>query len=161
MPTPNPLVDIGNINASGLFTANVGAVISAGAGGGLAIIGTVLPRDADLSQTGTAAAGAGVTLTLPAAGVGLFHHITAIEIFQFAAAALTAGAVPVLVTTTNLNNTPTFSLSATALAAGADERFLYTFPNPIKSSAANVATTIVAPATTSVIWRLNCWYYAA
>ena len=112
-----------------------------------------------LCQTGTGAAGAGVTLTLTAVA-SQFHYLCMLEIVQFAAALLTAAATPVLVTTTNLNNTPTFSLSATALAAGADERFFYNFGYPVKSSVVNTNTTIVAPGTTNVIWRLNAWYYA-
>ncbi len=113
-----------------------------------------------LAQSGTAAAGTGVTLTLPAVA-GQFHYIGMIEVVQFASALLVAAATPVLVTTTNLPSTPTFSLTATALAAGAVERVIYTFDAPLKSSVVNTNTTIVAPATTSVIWRLNCWYYAS
>lgn len=112
-------------------------------------------------QTGTAAAGTGVTITIPAGGAGLFNYLCSLEIFEFAAALLIVAATPVLVTTTGLINTPTFSLPADARVQGNAISYIYTFGIPIKGSAANTAMTFVAPATTSVIWRLNASYFVA
>jgi hypothetical protein len=122
------------------------------------------PQRADASTlwvTATGAAAAAATATLPAAGAGLFHYITSIQIVKFATALLTAGAAPVLVTTTNLPGSPVFSFSAAASAAGTDEVQTITPATPIKSSVANTATTIVGPATTATIWRINVTYYTA
>lgn len=113
----------------------------------------------ELAQTATAAASAGVTLTLPAGGARTFHYLCLVEITMFATAALTAAATPVLVTTTNLANTPTFSLSASAMAQGTVEERLYSPAVHVKSAVANTTTTIVAPPTTNVIWRLNVFYH--
>jgi hypothetical protein len=118
-------------------------------------------QQASLAQTGTAAAGTGVTLTLAAGGANTFQYVTAIEITQFAAAALTAAATPVLCTTTNLSNTPSISLSASAMAQGTVERVFYVFDWPLKAAAANTAVTIVCPNTTNVIFRLNAFYTVA
>ena len=111
-----------------------------------------------VSATGVAAAA--VTLTIPAAPAGLFNYLCFLEISQYATAALTGGATPVLVTSTGLTGTPTFTFS-TALAIGAAERLFYPLGTPVKGSAAATAITIVCPATTSVIWRVNVTYFVA
>jgi hypothetical protein len=36
---------------------------------------------------------------------------------------------------------------------------IYDHAAPIRSSVANTNTTIVAPATTAVIWKIKIWYY--
>ena len=118
------------------------------------------PRAADLSVTVTAAAGVAATLTLPAVA-GQFHFITRLTIQRFAAALLTAGATPVLVTTTNLPGSRVFAIPADAAAAGTMWVETLSPSQPLRSSAANTATTIVAPATTSVIWRITADYYTA
>jgi len=114
---------------------------------------------AALAQTGTAASGTGVTVTLPAVAAQ-FHYITMIEIVRYAAAALTGSATPLLVTTTNLPGSPVFDFQ-TAGAIGTSERQLWNPNKALKSSVVNTATTIVCPATTGVIWRVNVWYVAA
>ena len=118
------------------------------------------PRAADLSVTVTAAAAAAATLTIPAVA-GQFHYFTRITVQRFAAALLTAGATPVLVTTTNLPGSRVFSIPADAAAAGTMWAETVGPSQPLRSSAANTATTIVAPATTSVIWRITADYYTA
>lgn len=120
---------------------------------------TTLPYPATLSVTATGAAAAGVTLTIPAGGVGLFHYITRIIVQRFATAALTAGAAPVLVTTTNMPGTRVFSFPADAALQGTIYSEVIEPSQPLKSTAANTATTIVCPATTSVIWRVTADYY--
>jgi hypothetical protein len=119
------------------------------------------PIGATTAVTATAAAGTGVTLTLAAPAATCFHYITHIEIHKFAAALLVAAATPVLVTTTNLVGNPVFDFSAGAELAGSGVRTQVAPGIPIKSSVAATATTIVCPATTSIIWRVTAFYYIA
>jgi hypothetical protein len=112
-----------------------------------------------LAVTAVGASGAAVTLTLPAVA-SQFHYITHIEILKYAVGALTGGATPVTVTTTNLPGTPAFTFE-TAGAIGTIVRTLYEPTKSLRSSTVNTATTIVCPATTNVIWRVNVWYLAA
>ena len=119
------------------------------------------PKAADLSVTNTGAAAAAVTLTLPAAGAGLFQFIDRIIIQRFATTLLTAGATPVLVTTTNLPGSRVFSAPADAAAQGTIATEVVEPSRPLRSSAANAATTIVAPATPGVIWRITADYDVA
>lgn len=102
--------------------------------------------------TATGVTGAGVTLTLPASP-GKFHNIAYLEINAYSTAARTGSATPIVVTTTNLGSAFTFS---TAAAIGTTDKQI--LEQLIKSSVANTATTIVCPATTGVIWRVNCFY---
>lgn len=111
--------------------------------------------------TNTGAAGAAVTLTLAAPGAGLRHYLTYISINRIATALLTAAAAPVVVTTTNLPGTLAFSFPADAAAQGTLFPLREDFAFPIASSAQNTATTIVCPATTSVIWRVTAGFYVA
>jgi len=115
------------------------------------------------TQVGTTlgTAGAATTLTLAAPGVGLRHYLTYIGITRFATALLTAAAAPVNVTTTNLPGSLAFSFPADAAAQGTVDRWREDFAYPIASSAQNTATTIVCPATTSVIWRITAGFYVA
>lgn len=106
-------------------------------------------------------AGAATTLTLAAPGAGLRHYLTYLSINRFATALLTAAATPVTVTTTNLPGTLAFSVPAEAAAQGTLDRWREDFAFPIASSAQNTATTIVCPATTSVIWRVTAGFYVA
>jgi hypothetical protein len=111
--------------------------------------------------TNTAAAGTAVTLTLPSPGAGLRHYITYIGIVRFASALLTAGATPVVVSTTNIPGALAFSIPADAAAQGSVFPYQEDFSYPIAVSAQATATTIVAPATPSVIWRVTAGYYVA
>jgi hypothetical protein len=115
------------------------------------------------SSIGTAvgAAAAAVTLTLAAPGAGLRHYLTYLSINRFASALLVAAAAPVTVTTTNLPGSLAFSFPADAAAQGTMDRWREDFAFPIAASAQNTATTIVCPATTSVIWRVTAGFYVA
>lgn len=115
---------------------------------------------ANLVQSTTAAAAAAVTCTLPAAGAGLFHYITRINIIKYATVATVGGVTPIVVTTTNLPGSLAWT-TPTAQAVGTNYETDIQSTSPIKSSAANVATTVVCPATTSIIWRVNVYYYTA
>jgi hypothetical protein len=117
------------------------------------------PKPANLTVTVTAAAGAAATLTLPALATGRYHHITNIQIVKFAAALLTAAAVPVLVTTTNINGSPIYSFTAAASAQGTSEVQHFQFGQPLRAAVSATATTIVCPATTDTIWRVNVSYF--
>lgn len=119
------------------------------------------PKACDLSVTNTGASGAAVTLTLPAAGAGLFHFIDRIIIQRFAAAALTAAATPVVVTSTNLPGSRAFSVPADAALQGTIATEIIEPARPMRSSAANTATTIVAPIVTGGLWRLTADYDVA
>jgi hypothetical protein len=119
--------------------------------------GTIAP----LYGTITGAAGAAVTLTLAAPGVGLRQYVTFLRILRSASVALTAGAVPTVVTTTNLPGAIAFSFGADAAPQGSDRIISEDFGYGIPSSAQNVATTIVCPVTTGVIWRVSAGYYVA
>jgi hypothetical protein len=114
-----------------------------------------------LIVTSVGASGAAVTLTLPAPGAGLRQYLTYLSINRFAAALLTAGAVPVTVTTTNLPGSLAFSVPADAAAQGTLFPWREDFAFPVAASAQNTAVTIVCPATTSVIWRVTAGYYVA
>lgn len=110
--------------------------------------------------TVTGAAAAAVTLTIPSPSTGLFNYITTIQIHKFATALLTAAATPVLITTTNISGSPAFTTDADAQAQGVSKLVLdLLFTNPLKSTTAATATTIVCPATTGAIWRVNVGYY--
>jgi len=115
------------------------------------------------SNGGTAvgASGAAVTLTLASPGAGLRHYLTYLSINRFAAAVLTAAAAPVTVTTTNLPGSLAFSLPADAAAQGTLFPWREDFAFPLAASAQGTATTIVCPATTSVIWRVTAGFYVA
>ncbi len=114
------------------------------------------------SGTITAASGAAATLTLAAPGVGLRHYLTYLNIERHTSAVLTAGATPTIITTTNLPTSLAFSIPADAAAQGAVYRVSETFGGrPLMSAAQNTATTIVAPTTTGVIWRITAGFYVA
>jgi hypothetical protein len=115
------------------------------------------------NQTGTitAAASAAATLTLASPGAGLRHYLTNLRIEAHASALLTAGVTPVLVTTTNLPGSRVFSIPADARAAGAVYEKVESWSKGLAASAQNVATTIVAPVSTGVIWRITADYYVA
>ena len=123
----------------------------------------VLKLGAVTSVLGTAvgAAAAAVTLTLAAPGAGLRHYLTYLSINKVASALLVAAAAPVTVTTTNLPGALAFSFPADAAAQGTIDRWREDFAYPLASSAQNTATTIVAPATTSIIWRITAGYFVA
>lgn len=113
-----------------------------------------------LAVTATGAAAAAVTATLPAAGAGLYHYITFLELTAYTTAARTGAAAPVVVTSTNLPGSLAWTFD-TAAAVGVTQRMILPLTSPLKVSSANAATTIVGPATASVIWRFNVMYYTA
>jgi hypothetical protein len=111
--------------------------------------------------TAVGASGAAQTLTIANPGTGLRPYLTYVAVNRFAAAVLTAAATPVTVTTTNLPGSLAFTFPADALTLGQMDRRREDFSYPIAASAQGTATTIVAPATTGVIWRLTAGFYVA
>ena len=106
----------------------------------------------------TAGSGAAASLSIAAPPSGERHYISKLTIERFATAALVAGAAPVLVTTTNLPGGLTVAMPADAAGAGSlFVREAVTGAPMVAVSSA--ATTIDAPATTNVIWRIVAHYY--
>ncbi len=115
-------------------------------------------KAATLAVTVTGAASAAVTATLPAVA-GLRHYLDRISIVRSATAALIAAAAPVVVTTTNLPGSPAFTFGSDVAGIGIDKEIVAEFGGAgLAASALNTATTIVAPAYTGVIWRMNAFY---
>jgi hypothetical protein len=104
-----------------------------------------------LYGTVTAAVGVAATLTL-AAVAGLRHYIDFIRIVRSATA-------PLLVTTTNLPGTPVFTFGQDVAAAGVEKEVARDFGGTgLAATSPGVATTIVCPAYTGVIWRVEASY---
>ena len=139
---------------SGTFLANLSANNS--------ILDDALNRMVTTSivTTVSVSAGAAATLTLPLAA-GLKHYITYLRIAKFAAATLTAAAAPMTITTTNLPGSLAFSFPADAAPQGSLFPIQEDFAYPVAASSQGTNTTIVAPATTNVIWRMTAGYYLA
>lgn len=118
------------------------------------------PIPTTTTGTITAATGVAATLTLAAPGLGLYHYITRLVIERHTSALLTAGATPTLVTTTNITGSLVFYIPADAAPQGQVYREVIEMgEHALKSTTANTATTIIAPATTGVIWRITAYYY--
>ena len=113
-----------------------------------------------LGLTATGGANAAVTATLPGVA-GQFHHITSISIQRAAAGAL-AGTAALEITSTNLPGSLAWSVGNAMAAGGSVTDVRYEPAVPLRSSAVNVATTIVCPAPgLGVIWRVTVTYYTA
>ncbi len=115
---------------------------------------------ATLHVTATATAGSAGQLAIPAAGAGLFHYITAIDITMYSTAARTGTATPVLVSTSNLPGNPFWNFP-TAGAIGTVDRLVMPLDSPLRSTVSNTNTLFSAPATASVIWRINVSYFVS
>lgn len=111
-----------------------------------------------LFVTTTAATGVAATLTLPAV-TGLRHYVDYIKVVRSPTALLTASATPVLCTTTNLPGAPVFTWGQDAAPQGQDRSQDMDFGGTgLAATAAGTATTIVCPAYTGVIWRVEASY---
>lgn len=114
-----------------------------------------VPNNLGVTAVGTAAQA--VTLTLPAVAAQ-FHYIDAVEITMYSSSARTGNATPVTCTSTNLPVAHAWTWSTAAPIGSSETRQLFNANRPIRSAAVNTATTIVCPATTGVIWRMNAVY---
>lgn len=152
-PTPDSTTPIGT--ASNPFKVD-------GSGVTQPVSGTVAVSNfptATLCASAVGASGAAVTATLPAV-VGQFHVIQAIEIVKFYVANINGTATPVTVTTTNLPGSLAFTFgNAGAIGTVDNSSFKLYSELKLQSSVANTPTTIVCPATTNIIWRVNVFYY--
>lgn len=110
--------------------------------------------------TTTVAVGVSAVLIFPPA-TGLKHYLTFLRFIKFAAAALTPAVSPVVITTSNLPGSLAFSLPADGAAQGTEFVYLEDYTQPIAASFQNTPTTITAPATPNIIWRLTAGYYVA
>lgn len=140
-------------------------VLTAPLPGGANTIGAVNlneQRASTLVVSTTGAVNTAVTATLPAAGAGLFHYITAIEVVKLYAVTGVASAAGNIITSTNLPGALAWTTEQIASAIGTAPRVIdYSPVTPLKVSAANTATTIVAPAQAQTIWRINVTYFTA
>ena len=117
----------------------------------------LLQKVSTLHVTATAATGVTITATLPAVA-GLRHYIDYIQVNRSPTALLTASATPVLVTTTNLPGNPVLTFGQDAAPQGLDREQRLDFSSSLAASAIGIATTVVCPAYTGVIWRINVAY---
>jgi hypothetical protein len=118
------------------------------------------PLPSGLAVTALSAAATTVTATLPAVA-GQFHYITGMQVQRYCTTAIAASAV-LTTTTTNLPGSLAFSAGNTCALGMVYSDFVMTFASPLKSSAVNVATTLVAPSAGSAgYYRLTVFYYAA
>lgn len=144
------------VRVSAYTSGNV-TVASRATGADAIIVARPIP--ATLHVTVTAAANTAATATLPAAGAGLFHYITSIQMYRNATAAL-AGTATLIHTSTNLPGTPAWSVGNAMVAGGTQADLVYEPSNPLKSLAANTATTLVmAAGGAAVLNRINVSYY--
>ena len=115
-------------------------------------------KAATLMVSATAAAGVALTAVLPAVA-GLRHYIDRIDVVRSATAALTAAAAPVLVTTANIPGLPQITFGQDTGGIGVDKMLSLDFgATGMAATAISTATTIVCPAYTGVIWRVNVAY---
>ena len=115
-------------------------------------------KSSTLMVTATAAVSTAVTATLPAVA-GLRHYVDRVSVVRSATAALTASATPVLVTSTNLPGLPALIFGSDAGGIGADQEREHEFGGAgMAAITPGVATTVVCPAWTGVIWRVNVAY---
>lgn len=106
----------------------------------------------------TGAASAAVTATLPAVA-GMRHYLTNLQVIRSATAALTATATPVVVTSTNLPGALALTFGSDAGGIGVDREISYDWgTDGFAATSPGVATTIVCPVYTGVVWRVNAFY---
>jgi len=120
----------------------------------------IQPVASSLCQSATAATGVAVTATLPAVS-GQFHYISMIQIKKYFTVANAASTTPLVVTTTNLPGSLAFTFGQPLGTVGTTDTDIFVPEAPLKSSVSNTSTTIVCPATTGIIWRVNVFYFAA
>lgn len=145
------------VRCSAYTSGSITTTLNASLGNSL-VYSKPIPTSTTITATGAAAAA--VTLTIGAAGVGLYHYITRLVIERHTSALLTAAATPTIVTTTNIPGSLAFSIPADAAPQGQVYREVIEIgEHSLKTTAANTATTIVAPVTTGVIWRITAFYY--
>jgi hypothetical protein len=107
--------------------------------------------------TATAAAGSAVTVTIPATA-GKSNYLAYLQIIAYASVTVAGAVAPTLVPVTGLPAALTFTFP-TALAVGTTAEQKIEGISAVRASAVNTAIVISAPATTSIIWRINAIYF--
>jgi hypothetical protein len=158
------LVDNGNARQVVVIgdpaTASKVAPVDAVLGLSVQVTNQVSEAPATQCQSVTGATGAAVTATLPAIA-GQFHYITFIQIKKYFTVANAASATPLVVTTTNLPGSLGFTFGQPLGVIGGTDEDIFNPANPLKSSVVNTLSTIICPATTGIIWRINVLYFTA
>jgi hypothetical protein len=118
-------------------------------------------QPATLVATTLGTANTATTLTINAAGAGLYHYLTHLEVWQVnASAAAVAASATLGFTTTNLPGSLAWTFCNGIAAWTTLPLIQADYTMPLKSSAANTNTTIVAPAAgVGVQWRITAYYY--
>ena len=120
------------------------------------ILVRLIPANLHITATGLNAI---ATATLPAGGAGLFHFITHMHLARAAAAAVVGTAI-LAHTSTNLPGSPVWNAGNAIAVGGTLIDLEYAPSKPLKSLAANAATTIVMPAAgVGVTNRINVSYF--
>ncbi len=119
----------------------------------------LVARPSVTAVTTLSSANTTVTLTLPASGAGLYHYITSVQATRTCTTAIT-GTAKLEYTSTNLPGSLAWS-SGNACAVGSTSQDIWNdYTQPLKSSVANTATTIVAPAAGAAGFiRVTALYY--
>jgi len=125
---------------------------------GLGTLHPVAEPSATVAISSTGVSGAAVTATIPVVA-GNFHYINLVKVVMYNTAARTGGAVPVTITTTNMRGSPSMIFDSAGNVGNSQERE-WRFSNSFKSLLAGTITTIICPATPSVIWQVIVFGYA-
>ena len=121
-----------------------------------------VPYPATLCVTTLGTANTATTLTLAAAGVGLYHYLDALELWLVNGTSTAVTPTALLsVTTTNLPGSLAWTFGNNAPAFTELLKLDKSLAQPLKSSVANTATTVVMPAAgAGVQWRATAYYHA-
>lgn len=118
-------------------------------------VSSVPATDQVISNLGTV--GNSLTVTLPAV-TAQYHYITAIEMVMYPIANTAGGTTPTMISTTNLPGSLSWIFDTLGTKGQSISKF-FRFTNALKSSVINTVTTITFPATSSIIWFANIYYY--
>lgn len=114
-------------------------------------------KAATLLVTTTAATGAAATATLTAVP-SLRHYVDRIDITQVATATAAGTATPIVTSSLNLPGLPIFSFGNDLLIGRHLTQTLDFGASGLAATAINTTTSVTAPATTNVIWRITVVY---
>lgn len=91
----------------------------------------------------------------------MFHYILSIKVTKLYSVVGVANGAGNIITSTNLSGSPAWTTEQLASVAGTAVQVVSEVAAglPMKSAAANTATTIVCPAQLQTIWRVQVCYY--
>lgn len=140
------------------YTSGSAAVAARASEADFEIYARLIPST--LAVSATAAVNTNAVATLPAAGAGLFHYLTSIQITRANTSAAIVGSASLVYTTTNLPGSLAWTVGNAMAIGGQQIDVALTPVTPLKSSAANTATTITAVAAgATALARVNVTYY--